>query len=241
MHNKTFRYKGVTVPFGELIHFASMKGKKYSEANVRLMIVGRAPYGWSKCDCTSEDTFWNSIQETLHDDFEWVVEKDGILYSRDNLDYSLYRGCSIWKVGKKIWEKLSDTKLNIEEKWVDYICWSNLFKIAPDNSNPTKMMKNAQFETCCDLLIRKIEEYKPTHILFATGYEYWFYDKQNDFSKLFELADKSVDDIVERKGIYVCETGVRIPVLVTQRPDSRKKGMTVKKYCNSVVDNFKNV
>ena len=50
------------------------------------MIVGRAPYGWSKCDCTSEDTFWNSIQETLHDDFEWVVEKDGILYGRGVAD-----------------------------------------------------------------------------------------------------------------------------------------------------------
>jgi hypothetical protein len=52
---------------------------------------------------------------------------------------------------------------------IDHICWSNLYKVAPDGGNPSGRLMGVQFARCVDVLRSEIESSKAQNIVFLTG------------------------------------------------------------------------
>lgn len=139
--------------------------------------------------------------------------------------YSL--SAPIWNYPKSIWCRLTgnDAGSAWEERWFENIVWSNLYKIAPTlGGNPSEKLKKTEFEACAALLLAEIEQFKPTHILFATGYDGWFdefdrrYNKNSGDSDYYCLLDakyKNRDTYVEARGTLM---GVRF--VVSKRPET---------------------
>lgn len=147
-------------------------------------------------------------------------------------------------MNKNIWMKLSnnpDFQDNENDRWVDYIAWTNLYKIAPkDTGNPTTTMSKKQFATCKNILKAEIEKFNPTHILFVTGYEWWF----ESFSDIFGvgLFDKNKvkknEYRGENKNKFFAEASAvaldRIRIVVSCRPEFRDENLYVK----DIIDAF---
>lgn len=179
-------WEGITADFAALSHFVAMKGKYYeAQQKCRFLLVGRAVNGWNSLPAGSAEEFGNAAQTQFDTvGFNWVKLEEGQLVNTDE-SYSLSH--PFWNMAKSVWEQIHGPEDN--PLWTDYIAWSNLYKIAPPHTdNPPKKMQNPQASICRKILKREIDTYKPTHILFLTGWD-WFCDspkKDRDFSPLLE-------------------------------------------------------
>ena len=225
-----YRFQGKQIGMEDMCHFVSMKGIKFDSPinNVKLMIIGRATNDWGKLDCSNSLEFGMDAEKKYYSKgFEWVcdVDKDGNnrLCSVNN-DGSVYylNSSAFWRTSENIWMKLTGVK---EYRWIDYIAWSNLYKIAPKGANPTTTMCKRQYDACKQILQKEIEEYRPSHILMITGVNWWKDENQCNFAKdLFSeihykgIHSKNKDIVVEATAEYRHEN-TKIPVVVTCRPE----------------------
>lgn len=185
-----YRLNKTRFAFEQLSHFAGMKGTKYDDQKIRLLIVGRAVNGWGSLDISSPDKFAeHACNKIKNEHFNWIVSENGVLrndFKSENGYYWLDKS-SFWRVSKKIWETLTDNidfKNSNDDKWTDYIAWTNLYKVAPaDMGNPTTAMCRKQLDACKEILRAELEFFKPTHILFVTDYQWWF----KDFEDVFDV------------------------------------------------------
>ena len=208
--------------------FGTHRGAEYNNSDQRLLIIGRAVNGWG-------------IDEHYLKDMSCIKnDGDKLFFEGNNTRYLLSKS-SFWRTNHEIWKKLQN---NVEilkiDRWVDHIAWSNLYKCAPKSSgNPSNKLCSIQADICRQYLLNEIELLKPTHILFVTGWEGWFSSDKEiyDFSRLFP-------NVVEYKGSYVCGIGTYslkgtdIPIIVSNRPDSRKKGSKESDYIDEVISHF---
>lgn len=223
-----------SVNISELSHFVAMKGKLYnslsSPKDIRLMIVGRAVNGWTTLDVTSAETFGEAAQAAFNaEGFTWIdVSEDSLCNFPAEGEAKYYLSKSpFWRTCKGIWEKLTG---RTEKEWINYVAWSNIYKIAPKiTGNPTTKICKAQISLCRRILQREIEAYRPTHILCITGFEWWFKDYDNNvgiaelFSDINFLGRNTGinKQYVEATATYVFPDGKRSPVVVTCRPEAR--------------------
>lgn len=243
-----------------LSHFVAMKGEKYDDSKVKLFVIGRAVNDWLQLPCGSADSFAERAEQLFRSDhFGWIV-KDGDRFSdlhnipdkKGVAPYYLNRS-PFWRVINNIWHGLTGSD---DFRFIDYIAWSNLYKIAPKysidfaatmsgkqfNGNPNATMCKRQFEACKNLLDAEIREFEPTHILLITDYDRWFADKDCDFSELFKPISKCGSNYkdkstyVEGKAEY--KLGKRtIPTVITCRPEGRKEAP----FADAVVDAFRSL
>ena len=226
--------------------FVPMKGSKYNDdLPIKLMIIGRAVYDWDYLIANSADEFGVLAEKQFESSnrFKWVEGTDDNLH---HCDYQL-NNSAFWKTSKAIWDGLIRSRANgnyvisEEQRWVEYICWSNLYKVAPKGGgNPTTTMCRAQFEACRDLLKYEIDTWKPTHILFVTGGN-WIFEKTKrvkpecNFASLFVDEDnKEIEfgnEIVRNVRIKGQE---QIKVLVTKRPEN----INNERYIKDVLNGF---
>lgn len=249
----TYRMSNKVWAFNQLGHFVSMAGPKFHKEPVRLMIVGRATNGWPGLCCDNEDAFGSDAAEKFSaKGFSWVVNsEDGRGLRNTEEDYYLSTS-PFWRTSKQIWEQLSG---KTDDRWVDYIAWSNIYKVAPKNdteetrydyANPSKTLCRKQLSACQEILKHEIEVYQPTHILFISGWD-WFFDWATDFGRntgktlfgeLCQLPPLGKNN--PKNGVYVegClsyETKDRaIPVVVACRPEYRPE----QEYIDQVVTHF---
>lgn len=242
----------------ECVSFTAMQGFRYATAkdimgkDFRMMLVGRAVNGWEEYtgkDSTKE-AFVNASLANLEnsplvlkhgkDRFEWIAtDERGVtnLGVNDNFDkntgkpYNLKR-CRFFSDTKEIWEKLSgkcDESPNWNERWFENIIWTNLFKISPRlGGNPSAKLQKLQECICIKLLKEEIEFFRPTHILFLTGYD-WFEPFLKIFSNMTfigrnELSGKNKNNIyVEATAEYTTKKDVDCKIVVACRPELRAK------------------
>lgn len=97
------------------------------------------------------------------------------------------------------------------KEWSKKMVWSNLYKIAPDGSNPNSREIEAQKEISIELVKKEIEELKPKYCIFLTNQSWWhpFQEKLSSENLNF---DKSLLEIE----CYQEYLGVKI--IVTKRP-----------------------
>lgn len=237
--DKTYRIsKEQSLQFNELSHFVAMKGDHYDVQNCRLMIIGRAVNGWGSIACPNAKEFGVQAEQVFNGTgFEWVVYDERGLHNTEDKIYFLSRS-PFWRTSQQIWEQLSGVR---QDKWVDYIAWSNIYKVAPPTTgNPTTKMCRTQIELCRQILKKEIETYKPTHILFVTGWNWWFQDSKFGVAKLFEqtnfIKENKRGNTTYAEGTAIYKgVNVDIPVVVACRPEQRNE----QEYVKQVVETFK--
>lgn len=225
-----YRLRKTNVPFEHLSHFVGMKGKNYDNQSMRLLIVGRAVNGWGSLDVASGDTFAeNACDRIENEHFSWIVCDNGDLRNNEksNGGYYWLDKSAFWRVSKKIWESISgncDFQNSEEDKWTDYVAWTNLYKVAPiDEGNPTTRMSQKQLTACKQILKAEIEVFKPTHIVCITGYQWWFENFADVFNVDF-IQNGTNQSRGEKNSIYAeayAMTDDGIKVVVSCRPERR--------------------
>lgn len=274
LNEYTYKAGEYSIGFDDFSHFVSMRGSNYLEQDVRLLIVGRATNGWFSIDSNEEfgkianEKFTNSGKyEEVQ--FKWLVNENDGLRNKTNEFGEIYKLSSspFWRTSKRIWGKLSGNEEDETDRWVDYIAWSNLYKIAaPDplqickritktespskelyekfkklNMNPTSKMGELQRETCIKILQKEIEVYKPTHILFITGWD-WVEPFKNIMDQIEEKNPKNICRTTSKKQkneVYVEGVGKigNTKVIVACRPEGRDET----KYVKQIINVFNNL
>lgn len=222
------------VDFSKLSHFVAMKGKYFDDESCRLMIIGRAVNGWGSIAAENNIDFGEKANNTFNSKgFEWVITTNEVLSNEDGT-YKLSQS-PFWRTAQGIWEQLSGKQ---ENRWIDYIAWSNIYKIAPpETGNPNNNMCKHQITQCRELLKTEIEIYKPTHILLVTGWHWWFDDEQYGIGSIF--TDHKFIAHNNRTNMTYVEGNAKyndIPVVVACRPEGRKEN----EYINQIVSSFNN-
>ena len=172
-------------------HFVAMRGSKYIDCKTKLFIVGRAANGWSQLAHESAEEFGRAAEAEFQEKqgFQWIDEENKRFIAKpkdsDKSRYFLSKS-PFWRTIEQICRKMNILKSE-DARFFDYIAWSNLYKISPNNEgNPDNCMCKKQLEVCRKILKREIEEYDPTHILLITDYDRWFANEGYNFSELFE-------------------------------------------------------
>lgn len=209
-------------------HFVAMKGSAYDLQKNRLMVIGRATNGWESLDCSSDKAFGEAAQKRFESTgFEWIKDCGNGFENGDG--YYLNRS-PFWRVIKKICMEMN--LLTEEERWFESIVWSNIYKIAPKNSgekgksmNPNGALCFEQINECRDILRKEIEAYKPTHILFITGYDWWFCDGEGYYGvdQIFDECHKIDNKYVNGTARYV-NGDIDVPVVIASRPERKNEG-----------------
>lgn len=229
----------------KLTCFVAMRGEKYDSLQdrgiPRLMIIGRAVNGWNRENLIYEsaDTFAESALKCFNDNTRYTTEwglnscKNGEYYSVTG-DVKYYLSQSpFWNYSRSVWKNLvQGTEIEDDPDWLQYIVWSNLYKISPRyGGNPDNKLCQAQAEACINILRTEIRLLNPTHILMpvANGWLSW---EKGDFSKIFTdglIGTKELDistyeqHIVKR--VFLSD---HLKVVVTNRPERRKRESYVK-------------
>lgn len=131
------------------------------------------------------------------------------------------------------------------DRWFETIVWSNIYKIAPKENgekgkpmNPDNRLCRAQIEICRDILEKEIDTYKPTHILFITGYDWWFYDKKKVYGVQELFSDcTAVNNLFALGTARFRKDGLDIPVVIASRPERRKESAYVDAVVNALKGN----
>lgn len=244
-----YRLNKKKVEFNQLSHFVGMKGKYYDSQSIKLLVVGRAVNGWGALENLScaADFSAEATEQFENNVFNWVIydSEKGALRN-DSLEDGKYywlNNSPFWRTSKSVWKGLSnrfDFQDNESDKWVDYIAWTNLYKIAPkDTGNPTEAMAKKQLTACKEILKAEIEEFGPTHILFVTGYEGWF----EDFSDIFGVGIFDKDKVKrneyrgKNKNEFFAEASALstdgIKIVVSCRPECRDENMYITDVMNA--------
>ena len=131
----TYRFGKQNYSFQQLSHFVSMKGNKYDQNKVKLMIIGRAPNGWDHYgDAIDGFDFARAAKKDFDTvGFNWVSNDLRSLHNISST-YNLTKS-AFWRVGEKVFKEL--TKCN-DYKWVEKeevmnlrteICSSRIFNL----------------------------------------------------------------------------------------------------------------
>ena len=125
-----------------------------------------------------------------------------------------------------------------EGKWMENIAWSNLCKLSPKKGgNPGKKLQEAQRDICREILQCEIDTYKPTHILFVTGYKYWFEHFADIFENVNNYSERNVSRGSDKNYVFVEATATYyngVKVVVSCRPERRPK----EQFVDAVVSAF---
>ena len=168
-------------------------GRKY---NGKLLVVGRATNGWANGfskdnleDCRRlSDSF---IPTIASENLDWVTQHWGAT-DKYNTNKSAF-----WRVSRMLARRVASDS----EDCIDHICWSNLYKVAPDGGNPSSRLMTVQFERCVDVLRSEIESSKAQNVIFLTSY-WWarpFLDRLNVSNQL-DSADYNFVEFASSTG-----------------------------------------
>ncbi|MBQ0055406.1 MAG: hypothetical protein KBS54_04595 [Synergistaceae bacterium] len=243
----------------KLSKFFPLEGENYrdSKNDVRVMFVGRCTNGWTihNFKDMNFETFYSDSEMT----FDWIGEDgkprrqvfgsenqyigyaDEVDLTEQEEEYRYYR----YPIGKSkffnivisVTQQLTDCQQN---EWHKHIVWSNLYPISPElYGNAEGSLKKAQLGAARKVLEAQIAYYKPTHIVFVTGWSDWFEDFSN--MEIFKLATVNKDVADKTETVLVtqgtaCEGQVKVAVV--NRPEGRNKP-PVENYIKAIVDAFK--
>jgi len=187
------------------------------------------------------------------DRFDWISEisEEGIAPTnqyRKGIDFSeelilaepYYLSMPLWNYTMEVWCRLTGNaeKTAWTQKWYEKIVWSNLYKVAPTmGGNPDEKLKALQLGVCKELLKTEIEEFKPTHILFVTGYSGWFENFNNLMGEEI-LFDRKAEynNYVEASGTWYLSDGKCASIVVAVRPERRNKDGYVEAVVSAFTD-----
>ena len=136
-----------------------------------LLVVGRAPNGWSVEWDATVDTSHDAIADAAaerrrasegdgSDPMDWITWSEGIRtrYSTDD--------SAFWRVSRRVRAGL----IGESEDWPRDLAWTDLAKIAPwGGGNPTGRALQVQREHAPALFAREVAEIAPARVLVMAG------------------------------------------------------------------------
>lgn len=155
----------------DLVAFHPMQGPG---KNVDTMYIGRALNGWHwnfRVDelIPDSDIILNKILSDKHeadayeDRLEWVEK----YWKNSTLGYNTAKS-QFWQVIRQVCLERSGP----DDQWWGNIVWTNFFKVAPANRNPTGKMINVLGTPSHELLLAEINHYQPSNIVCLSGMNY---------------------------------------------------------------------
>lgn len=224
----------------ESCHFTAMKGKYYDKQTIKLLLVGIATNGWGPLNTQNSEAFATAALNKI------INEPIG-----DNMKIHM-KESPFWDYSRGVMEQLTGKTINTQNDMVaNYIAWSNLYKIAPNNpkesrsNNPTKEQQAIQRELSKKILQTEISLLEPTHILFITEKRtkkeeertWWTWiepfikgktkkeqEKMNGFLNINNIPD----DYIRGKSLY-CDSYIHnVKIVIATRPETAKRDKWIK-------------
>ena len=217
-YQKLYKIVKDKFPKKQFSRFFPMVGNSYDDANIKLMLVGRSPNGWTELKETSaEDFALSAASEMLCFGFDWL-ENDGNAkdtYIDENGQEKRYNinKSAFFRTTKKIVQYLLPERATWD-RWFENIVWTNLYTISPEHhGNAEGKLQDVQLELSKEILLQQIEFYKPTHILFMTDWDWWFERFADVFPNICKVGNSEKDNVVG------CGSLNGIKIVVSIRPD----------------------
>ena len=147
------------LPGAVTVKFCFQCGKLFPKAkNAGLLFVGRCTNGWH--------SYSNDVDELFDQNSpQCVFKKDAIRCMFEGKDPYNPNLSSFWRVTKRIAEYFYG------DSWFDYVAWTNLFKIAPEEGNCGAKLGGLQYKYVVDILRVEVEILSTKVIIFFTGDE----------------------------------------------------------------------
>jgi hypothetical protein len=147
----------------KLVFVPAICGKKFDGCPHKIMIVGRAPNGWSMPFYEDNDAVPDKWFESHLD---WVISGEDLKRNGEKHNASI-KYSKFWQfICYLIRLKCPEIK---KENFVDVIVWNNLFKISNGNSgNPNDKLCKETVELMDKILTAEIKYYQPDEIWFIT-------------------------------------------------------------------------
>lgn len=120
------------------------------------MVIGRSCNGWTAYS-DNVDVLFGEGKLSMFSTEPFRFLKEG--KSRYNPKRSAF-----WRVVKAIAATFYG-----EKQWTDYIAWSNLYKVSPEEGNPNRTLGGLQYKHCVEILRHEVEMRSPSIIIFFTG------------------------------------------------------------------------
>ncbi len=132
--------------------------------NHRLIVVGRATNSWG-----------NDFDKHTRADYDDLINNYLPRLSSETLDW-LKGDTNGWKESSsafwRVARKLARAMANNSDDSVDYIGYSNLYKVSGDGRNPSGPLMDVEFDECVAILKGEIEILEPANVVFLTGLEW---------------------------------------------------------------------
>lgn len=209
-------YKELLEPFQErlwaheLTSAPIIVGSNYEQSDFRLMYVGRAVNGWEF------DWHKDSLEGLTGQVFSHGFDIGSICEHPVQADGYNFNRSPFWQLCRNLLELKGESC-----EWASRVACSNLFKIAPyKTGNPDPKTLMVSIHACIELILKEIEIYKPSHVVFVT--DAWWMEPADytheSFAKALnvQLFPEAANTIVGY-GVY---KGAKI--VVTKRPESAK-------------------
>lgn len=155
--------------------FAPQWGKAYPEAEHRgLLFVGKANNGWYSC--SPDDLFEADGTFKSHCTYPGIDDRDTAWYEAC---YETPLPGETWQGNRSAWARLlHDTSVelfNDEEHWASHLAYTNLYKVAFGDGNPSTQQQNDTAEECVEALRAELEVLSPRVAVFANeNWGEWF-------------------------------------------------------------------
>lgn len=154
----------------ELCFVPAICGRAYRDAERKVMVVGRAPNGWSMR--LYEDS--KSPEAWFPYGLSWVysqkqADRSDILCRNDSIHKASVAHSKFWQFLRYyLWMRQMLPEQE-KERFADAIVWSNLYKIASEKGgNPNAALRDETAELCDEILLAEIEYYDPDEVWFIT-------------------------------------------------------------------------
>ena len=203
-----------------------VKGNRYDDEDIKLMVVGRALNGWEENYAEDREEYFKQRTDELSKQDRFVKDK---WIEKET-------GRPFWNYTKSILEKLK--KGELETDWYQSILWSELYPVSySEGGNPSELLKYIQFDTAKKLLETQIKVYEPTHVLIMTDWEGWFSLKEkNNPEKSNQFLPHIKPKTNSERNKFIKGSGFfeKSRVVVTCRPEFNNK----EKFVEAVVEAF---
>ena len=166
------------------------------------------------------------------------IEENRIKHHYDTIARSAF-----WRTAKLISSEIVGFSPD-EANWYERIAWANLFPAAPsEGGNPSDHLISAQRPIVRKLLNQTIDVYKPTHILFVTGWDDWLYyrtdhKKEDHFQCMLDgIPEAEIKAIADRKKAVIWGGLCRgAKIVIANRPERKAETEYVKSVLRAFQD-----
>ena len=191
---------------GKFVCAPAAAGSMYEQSPMRLMYVGRDLNGWGG----------------IRGETPAEIAKNVLTEGREKAKNFYHDRHKFWQLCRALMTLAGEWR-----SWHQHIVWSHVYKVTY-NDRPVKYLprfwnkkKIAEYFTLCvDILKAEIDLFKPKHIVFVTGIDYFLPSWLGDsFKPVFELErepDIKAFSVIS-KGIYKDN----VKVVATTRPEFR--------------------